>query len=440
MTETLPVHVWLPGATTPVRAGSFAYDADRPLGEFRYDPAYLEARAPSLAPDMPLQQGALRVATGKAIFPLLLDAGPDSWGRHMLARRLGRDITEFEALSVCPTDGVGNLALGDLTEARMQLLSIEQFLAILAELEAGGIAGSDLEERVLDAARYGTSLGGTKPKLTLVRNGIQYLAKFPEPGDSRWLPHTESAMLRLAGECGIRAGVAEVWHLPDGRAALLVERFDRTALPEGWARTAYVSAHALLRLDMLPPRREEQLALATQGFTVSGLRKSYVTLAADMAKWCGGHAVHLEERRELWRRIVFNALIRNLDDHTRNHGLLCQSHAPHVWRFSPAFDLVPARTIAQSPALAMAYRYIPPAKKGRQQTGPRLIARISTEDLLAAATEHYGYEPEEACAWLQQTAATVHARWQPLMTEAGMPDEAVQRFASIFSWAGDLAR
>jgi hypothetical protein len=34
----------------------------------------------------------------------------------------------------------------------------------------------------------------------------------------------------------------------------------------------------------------------------------------------------------------------------------------------------------------------------------------------------------------------VHARWQPLMTEAGMPDEAVQRFASIFSWAADLAR
>jgi len=136
MTEALPVHVWLPGESTPVRAGTFAYDADRPLGEFRYDSAYLEARAPSLAPDIPLKQGALRVATGKAIFPLLLDAGPDSWGRHMLSRRLGRDITEFEALSVCPTDGVGNLALGDLTEARMQLLSIDQFLAILAELEA----------------------------------------------------------------------------------------------------------------------------------------------------------------------------------------------------------------------------------------------------------------------------------------------------------------
>jgi serine/threonine-protein kinase HipA len=117
---------------------------------------------------------------------------------------------------------------------------------------------------LLDAARYGISLGGTKPKLTLVRNGIQYQAKFLEPGDSRWQPHTEGAMLRLAGECGIRAGVAEAWHLPDGRVPLLVERFDRTAFSEGWARAAYVSAHALLRLDMLTPHREEQLSLATQ--------------------------------------------------------------------------------------------------------------------------------------------------------------------------------
>ena len=440
MTETVSVHVWLPGETIPVQAGTFTHDATRPLGEFHYDPDYLNAHAPSLAPDLPLKRGALRLATGKAILPLLLDAGPDTWGRHVLARRLGREITEFEALSLCPTDGVGNLALGDLTEERMQLLTLEQFLEILAELEAGGVAATNLEERVLDAALNGTSLGGTKPKLTLVRNETQYLAKFPEPGDSLWLPHTECAMLRLANECGIRASLAEVWRLPDGRAALLVERFDRTRLPEGWARTAYVSAHALLRLDMVTPRGEDQLALATQGFTVSGLRRSYVTLAADMAKWCGGRETHRDERRELWRRIVFNALIRNLDDHTRNHGLLCQSHDPHTWRLSPAFDLVPARAIAQTPALAMAYRYIPPTKKARQQNGPRLIARISTEDLLAAATEHYGYEPEEALAYLQQTATTVHSRWQPLMAEAGMPAEAIQRFSSVFAYAADLAR
>jgi serine/threonine-protein kinase HipA len=98
------------------------------------------------------------------------------------------------------------------------------------------------------------------------------------------------------------------------------------------------------------------------------LRKSYVALASDMAKWCGGKEYHREERRELWRRIVFNALIRNLDDHTRNHGLLCQSHTPHAWRLAPAFDLVPAMAITETPALAMAYRYISPAKRGRHRS------------------------------------------------------------------------
>jgi serine/threonine-protein kinase HipA len=387
---------------------------------------------------MPLTRGALRVSAGKAIFPLFLDAGPDTWGRHILERRLGRDISEFEALSVCPTDGVGNIALGDLTEERMQLLTIEQFLAILGELEASGVAQNDLEERVLDATQNGTSLGGTKPKLTLVRDGTQYLAKFPEPGDSPWLPHTEWVMLRLADECGIRACKADVWHLPDGRAALMVERFDRITQPTGWARTAYISAHALLRLDMFPPRKDEQLTLATQGFTASGLRRSYVSLAADMAKWCGGHEAHRDERRELWRRIVFNALIRNLDDHPRNHGFLCICHDPHVWQLSPAFDLVPARAIPQAPSLAMAYRYIPAAKKGRQQTVPRLITRVSTDDLLAAATEHYGYERDEALTYLKDAATTVRARWQPLMNESGMPVEEVQRFAATFAYAAEV--
>ena len=439
MTETVPVHVWLPGETVPVRAGMFSYTPGRQLGEFRYAPDYLDANAPSLAPDMPLTRSTLRLTGGKAIFPLLLDAGPDTWGRHILARRLGRDLTEFEALSICQTDGVGNLALGELTEARQQLLTLDQLLAILAEMEAGYVARTVLEARVLDAAQNGTSLGGTKPKLTLVRTGTQYLAKFPEPGDNRWLPHIECAMLRLADECGLRACKAEVLSLPGDRAALLVKRFDRDAAAAGWTRTAYVSAHALLRIDMHLLRPAEQLSYATQGYTVSGLRKSYVALASDMAKWCGGKEHHREERRELWRRIVFNALIRNLDDHTRNHGLLCQSHAPHAWRLAPTFDLVPALAITETPALAMAYRYIPPAKRGRHSIGPRLLATVTAENLLAAAAEHYGYESEEARDYLYGTACTVRTRWRTLMMELDMPSEETHRFDPVFAFADQLA-
>jgi hypothetical protein len=65
--------------------------------------------------------------------------------------------------------GVGNIALGEITPERQRVMSIDEFVNILSHLEAGGQAQTDQEEQVLDAAQNGTSLGGTKPKLTVSR-------------------------------------------------------------------------------------------------------------------------------------------------------------------------------------------------------------------------------------------------------------------------------
>jgi serine/threonine-protein kinase HipA len=389
---------------------------------------------------MPLRTAPRAISGGHAIFPLFMDAGPDAWGRHLLARRLERDVTEVEALMLCPLDGVGNIALGDLTPERQRVLTIDEFLAILAVLEAGGQAKTDLEEQVLDAAQNGTSLGGTKPKLTVSRDGLQYLAKFPEPGDSRWLPHVECAMLKLASACDIRAcDGPEVWRLPDGRAALLVRRFDRETVPAGVARKGYISAHALLRLDLAVNNPADTLQYGTVGFTPQGVRKSYVSLAEAMARWCGGQDAHREERRELWRRIVFNALIRNLDDHTKNHGLLCEDMEKQRWRLSPVFDLVPAVALPQQPALSMAYRYVSGTRRGRQPTPARLVAAIDAEDLVSAGAGHYGYELNEARDVFQKMAAAIAGQWRAAMVAEGMPGEEVRRFEATFSFAETVA-
>lgn len=441
MLLTTPIHVWLPGNPTPVLAGEFTHDSSGPVGRFRYAPTYLAAKHPALAPDLPLRTTPRAVSGGQGIFPLFMDAGPDAWGRHLLARRLEREVSEVEALMLCPTDGVGNIALGEITPERQRVLTIEEFLTILVGLEAGGQAKTDLEEQVLDAAWNGTSLGGTKPKLTISRDGVQYLAKFREPGDSRWLPHTECAMLKLASACGIRAGNdPEVWHLPEGRAALLVRRFDRETVPSGVARKGYISAHALLRLDLAVVTPADTLQYATVGFTPLGLRKSYVSLAEGMARWCGGQETHREERRELWRRIAFNALVRNLDDHTKNHGLLCDDMAKQRWRLSPAFDLVPAVALPQHPALSMAYRYVSGTRRGRQPTPPRLVTGIDAEDLVFAGADHYGYEMEEAREVFQKMAMIIAGQWRMSMSVEGMPEEEIRRFETTFSFAEALAK
>jgi len=320
------------------------------------------------------------------------------------------------------------------------VLTIEEFLTILAGLEAGGQARTDLEDQVLNAAQNGTSLGGTKPKLTVSRDGVQYLAKFPEPGDSRWLPHTECAMLKLARACGIRTcDDPEVWRLPGGRAALLVSRFDRETTSAGVARKGYISAHALMRLDLAFASPADTLQYATVGFTPQGLRKSYVSLAEGLARWCGGQEAHREERRELWRRIVFNALIRNLDDHTKNHGLLCADMAKQRWRLSPAFDLVPAAAMPQHPALSMAYRYVSGTRRGRQFAPPRLVTGIDAKDLVSAGSDHYGYELAEAREVLQTMTLAIANQWRMAMSVEDVPEQEIRRFETTFSFVEALA-
>lgn len=218
-----------------------------------------------------------------------------------------------------------------------------------------------------------------------------------------------------------------------GRCALLVERFDRSGLAPEVGRRGYVSAHALLRLDQLTANQHDPVQYGPQGYTAAALRKSYVAFADALPRWCKSQKLQWGARRELWRRIVFNALVRNVDDHAKNHGLLCEDMAAGVWRLSPAFDLVPAP--AAQPALAMAYHYVPPSRRGRAPVNGRLIAVADPDDLVAAGTAHYGYPKEEAEAFLRATAATIATRWRDSMAAEGMPGADIERYANAFSMA-----
>ncbi|MBK5914653.1 type II toxin-antitoxin system HipA family toxin [Rhodocyclus purpureus] len=323
---------------------------------------------------------------------------------------------------------------GELTDERLLVLDVDEFLSILNDIKARGLAVTDVQEQVLDAVENGTSLGGTKPKLTLSSHGQQYLAKFPAKGDSPWLPHVEAAMLKLARRCGIDACQCEVWRLPDGRnRALLLKRFDRSPVAGGSGCIGFVSAHSVMRLDRQPTSAAQAdarlLAFGTQGITTDSLRKSYVAFADAMARWCGGRDAHREARRELWRRIVFNALIRNADDHARNHGLLCADMAAKRWQLAPAYDLVAPALARETPNLALAYLYIRPTAR----QGARLVWAATLADLLLAAELHYGYSREEARAYLQGTQDLIQSAWRSALRSEGMPEHEIDRYRASFS-------
>ncbi|QDQ25525.1 type II toxin-antitoxin system HipA family toxin [Chitinimonas arctica] len=429
--ETL-VHVWPADAVDPIVAGVFRLEPDRRVGTFTYDDQYRAGHFPGLAPDMPIKNKQIKVINGDAIFPLFRDAGPDDWGRRVLERRLGRPVDLFESLVLCPVDGVGNIALGELDSSRSIALTLDEFLEHYEALDtAKKLAETHVETAVLQAVNNGTSLGGTKPKLSIERKDKQFLLKFPANGDTPWLPHVEAALLCMATKCGINACKAEVYRLPGKeKFGLLVERFDRYKVNGGFARIPYVSAHSVLRMDIAELRADPRdIALyATRGFDPQSLARSYPAFADAMMRWCGGKTHHAEQLRELWRRIVFNGLVRNIDDHTRNHGLICSDPHAGIWQLSPAFDVVTPVAAMRRPAMSSAYRYVKAGRHGTGTNTPRLVWSANREDLIEAAVSHYQYEREEASMWFEATQQYVRTHWQTSLLEQGMPNEEVARY------------
>ena len=162
----------------------------------------------------------------------------------------------------------------------------------------------------------GTSMGGARPKAVVEDRSGLWVAKFNKPQDKWNNARVEHAMLTLARLCGIFAAESKVVVVGD-RDVLLVKRFDREKAKGGYnIRSRMVSASDFLCTDDSPLSRG---------------RWSYLLLVEEIRRACE------EPRRnahELFRRIVFNSLISNTDDHPRNHAILAKDKD---WKLSPRF-------------------------------------------------------------------------------------------------------
>jgi serine/threonine-protein kinase HipA len=160
----------------------------------------------------------------------------------------------------------------------------------------------------------GTSLGGMRPKCTILdSDGALSLGKFPSVNDERSVTRGEVLALRLAQLAGIDTARARVVMVQDQPVAM-IRRFDRT--PEQ-SRIPYISGATLLQAN----RDDEH---------------SYTEIIDVMRSKCENF---IEDARQLWRRLVFNHLITNVDDHLQNIGFLYSGN--NQWRMAPAFDLNP---------------------------------------------------------------------------------------------------
>jgi serine/threonine-protein kinase HipA len=179
--------------------------------------------------------------------------------------------------------------------------------------------------QVQDLILLGTSMGGARPKAVVQDDQGLWIAKFNLP-DDRWNnTRVEHAMLRLARECGISTPESRIEAVA-GKDVLLIKRFDREKMEQGYPRARMVSGLTLLGAD-------ESLEMRT--------RWSYVILVEQLRRIV---AEPKKDASELFRRMCFNALISNIDNHPRNHAVIAKDKD---WKLSPAYDLTPAPVIAQ---------------------------------------------------------------------------------------------
>lgn len=248
------------------------------------------------------------------------DARPDRWGERVI-RFLDKPprLSILEFLYFAGDDRFG--ALGVSSSEHEYLPRRLGPLPTLADTEAV----AELVRRVLDnepvapeLARLispGVTLGGARPKALLEIDGEQWVVKFAD-GDPIDAPLVEHASLTLAARAGIEVVNSRAIRLTHGHAVAL-KRFDRV----NGRRLHAMSAKVALQAAAEPLGYPELAQL---------LRRRGV-LSNDH---------NLAQMHELFRRMLFNILLDNTDDHEKNHALLMTDSAE--LELSPAYDVLPS--------------------------------------------------------------------------------------------------
>ena len=234
----------------------------------------------------------------------------------------------------------------------------------------------------------GTSLGGARPKASVRDNdGHLLVAKFPRKDDEWPVTRWEMTALALAKSAGIDVPDARL-HLVARRPVLMLRRFDRT----GTFRIPFISA--LTALAAKDHDVHSYLEL------VEAIRRESVAVDEDL--------------RQLWRRVVFNILISNTDDHLRNHALL---RGRAGWRLAPAFDLNPMPVDVKPRAHALAI--------------DETDATSSLELAMSVAPQFGILEPSDARAIAREVGKAV-ARWRQVAAKHDLTRPQIERMASAF--------
>ena len=331
MDQSILVYVDLNG--TPHQVGKlWVHDRKRRESiSFEYNRDWLShPRCFALDPALKLVSGPFHASPDKPLFGAIDDSAPDRWGRLLMRRaerknaerekRTARSLREIDFLLMVD-DEARQGALRFKAEEKGPFLTTYDHQHIPPLISVGNLLRAanrvlqdqDSEEDLRLLLAPGSSLGGARPKASVRdRDGHLAIAKFPRSDDDIDTIKWEAVALKLARQAGIET---PDWRLESvaRKHILISRRFDR----EKNVRIPFLSAMSALAA------KDNEL-------------HSYLEIADAIKQMSASPEQDLEA---LWRRMVFNVLISNVDDHLRNHAFLYAG--PQGWRLAPAYDLNP---------------------------------------------------------------------------------------------------
>ena len=405
-----------------MRVGTFTWDSKYNVARFEYDSSFADSKLEPSPVVMPVQPGrvysfgTLNWDTFNGLPGMLADALPDTYGRALFERWLaltGRTSgNPVESLCFLGKRCMGALefepAISNDSDRDLKV-EIDSLVKVAGEALSKKEAletnlNEDKKTAIAEILRLGTSAGGQRAKAIIAYNkstgevrsgqieapegfdyylikldGVSAQAGFKETDNYGRL---EYSFAKLVRECGIEMTECSLVE-ENGRAHFLTKRFDRVAGGKIHMQTLCGIAHF--------DHRIHRAYSYEQAFNV--MRRLKLSYA---------------EANEMFRRMVFNVVVRNQDDHTKNMSFLMGQDGK--WNLSPAYDMM--------------YAYNPDGAwtSTHQMSINGKYDEIGRADLLAFA----GANNIKNAAEIIDQVCECASRWPEIARNCGVPEQMIQ--------------